>query len=85
MSKNKEKPPAADPYEELAKAIIVQAAADYREALKVLKEDPTRLKGQRLRSDCERFFLSGWFEELTAVDGSVILCKLKSEEGIHDD
>jgi len=79
MSKNKEKPPAADPYEELAKAIIVQAAADYREALKILNEDPAKLKGQRLKSDCERFFRSQWFRELTEVDGEYLISRLQEE------
>jgi hypothetical protein len=79
MSKNKEKLPVADPYEELAKAIIVQAATDYREALKILKEDPTRLKGQRLKSDCERFFRSQWFKALTEVDGEFLIKKLQEE------
>ena len=72
-------------YENLANAIAIQAVKDWRNSVKKLRRRSRNIEAGRLKSDCERFFLSGWFEELTAVDGSVILCKLKSEEGIHDD
>ena len=35
--------------------------------------------------EIEAFFRSDWFEQLTGVDGSVILRKLKQEENIHDE
>ena len=56
-------------YEELANAIILRAAQDYRETY----HEPT------LR-EIERFFLSQWFMVLTKADGKAILNKLRKEK-----
>ena len=74
-----------DGYEELANAIVLQAVKDWRKAVKTLKKRPRYEAAKQMRDDCERFFRSEWFEELTSVDGSVILRKLKQEAGINDD
>ena len=74
-----------DPYENLANAIVLQAVKDYRDALKRLKKKPSNQAAMSDAMECERFFRSGWFEELTGMDGSAILRKLKQEEGIHDE
>lgn len=71
--------PAGDPYEELAKAIIVQAAEDYRNALMLLKKNARIIKGNRDKKDCESFFRSRWFGELTGVDGEFLIKKLREE------
>lgn len=72
-------------YENLANAIVLQAVKDWRASVKKLRRRSKNIEAGRLKSGCERFFLSAWFETLTAVDGSIILCKLKKEEGIHDE
>jgi hypothetical protein len=38
-----------------------------------------------MKDECERFFLSDWFEALTSVDGGMILRNLKQADGIHDE
>ena len=74
-----------DAYENLANAIVLQAVKDWRKAVKTLKKRPRYEAAIQMRDECERFFRSEWFEELTSVDGSVILRKLKQEAGINDD
>ena len=66
-------------WENLANAIIVQAADDYRWARKKLKEDPYCLKAIRMIKEVEPFFTSDWFRALTDVDGEMILSRLKEE------
>ena len=63
-----------DPYEELANAIIVQAAKDYRLALH--KEDLVRM------FEVEHFFRSRWFGQLTSVDPEYLISRLRKE---HED
>ena len=74
-----------DAYEDLANAIVLQAVKDWRKAVKTLKKRPRYEAAKQMRDDCERFFRSDWFEELTSVDGSVILRKLKQEENVRDE
>ena len=38
----------------------------------------------RMLGDCEEFFLSDWFVDLTSLDGGFILRKLKEEEQTND-
>ena len=72
-------------YEELATAIILQAVEDWRKSVKALKKRPRNDEARQMKDECEQFFLSEWFGVLTSVDGSMILRKLKQEEGIHED
>lgn len=58
-----------DPYENLANAIVIRAADDYR-----MTENPKELK------EIEAFFLSGWFTALTKTDGGSILKMLREEK-----
>ena len=74
-----------DAYENLANAIVLQAVKDWRKAVKTLKKRPRYEAAKQMKEECERFFRFDWFEELTSVDGSVILRKLKQEENIHDE
>jgi hypothetical protein len=64
-------------YEDLANAIILRAAKDYREAL----EKPGSLDASFLKKEVERFFLSRWFSELTKADPKKILEYIKSGVG----
>jgi len=69
-----------DPYQELANAIIILAAKDYRSALRRLKKDgENRAAEDELRS-IERFFRSPWYEMLTDVDGEYLIRKLREEQ-----
>ena len=66
-------------YEQLANAIILKAVDDYRSASKVLARKPRDVLAQRELSQCERFFLSSWFQVLTSIDGASLLEKLRKE------
>lgn len=56
------------PYEKLANAIILRAVKDYRSA-----------KRPATRTSIERFFRSGWFRELTSIDGEKLIADLRRE------
>ena len=68
-----------DPYEKLADSIVLQAVKDYRQAMKTLKKHPKNESARVMRTDCERFFRSGCFYELTEIDGKALLKRLKEE------
>ena len=68
-----------DPYENLASAIILQAVKDYRAALRVLNRSPGNHMAMRTVKEVERFFRSGWFMELTELDGEFLIRKIKGE------
>ena len=53
-----------DPYRTLANAIIVQAAKDYRKALRQLRRNPRYETARNEKNDVERFFHSEWFHYL---------------------
>ena len=62
----------------LVEQIVHKASTDYWRArgsrLKAGSVEPTGLE-----TDCERFFRSRWFKQLTEVDGNMILEGLKRE------
>ena len=68
-----------DQYEGLANAIIIQAAADYRLALKQLRQNPLFQPAIRMSYEVERFFRSDWFSILTRINGIELLARLKTE------
>lgn len=68
-----------DQFEGLANAIIIQAAADYRLALKQLRQNPLFQPAIRMSCEVERFFRSDWFSILTRVNGIELLARLKTE------
>ena len=53
-----------DGYEKLANAIIIQAAKDYRAALRRLRRKPGNKDAQNEKESIERFFRSDWFRAL---------------------
>lgn len=70
-------------YEDLANAIVAQAAADYREELagaQIYKRSTTRAR--RIRR-LETFFRSHWFDTLTGLDGEELMMLIR-EEIRHD-
>lgn len=66
-------------YENLANAIILQAAKDYRMALKSLKANPRNRTAMAEKDEIERFIRSGWFSVLTSVDGEMLIRSLQME------
>lgn len=70
---------AEDPYERLASAIILQAVSDYRVALKKIKAHPNDRDAINEALGIERFFRSGWYQQLTGVDGEYLIRRLQEE------
>lgn len=68
-----------DGYERLANAIIIQAAKDYRAALRRLRRKPNIKDAKAEKESIERFFRSDWFRTLTEVDGEMLIRKLNEE------
>ena len=66
-------------YENLANAIILQAAKDYRKALRTLSLNPHNRSAQYECRSIESFFHSGWFGLLTHLDPELLISKLKAE------
>lgn len=70
------------PYEEFANAIIIQAADDYRRALKLLKKNSDNKQAGAERKEIRRFFRSGWFHMLTCIDPEMLITRLDEEVNI---
>ena len=68
----------------LANAIIVQAAKDYRRALRKQKKDPGNVSAKIPIEEAEQFFRSEWYRLLTTVDGETLIKQLR-EEVTYDD
>lgn len=66
-------------YENLANAIIIQAATDYRKALIDLKRNSDYKPAIETKAECECFFRSDWFCVLSQVDPEMLISKLKME------
>ena len=66
-------------YENLANAIILQAAKDYRKALRTLSLNPHNRSAQYECRSLEQFFRSGWFGVLTRLNPEMLIKKLKAE------
>ena len=62
-----------DPYENLANAIIVQAAKDYQKAMRQLRRNPKYTAAAYTQQEVERFFHSQWFQMLTDADPEFLL------------
>ena len=69
----------SDPYENLANAIIAQAAKDYMSALKRLKKNPANRMAMDEVMRLEKFFHSGWYGILTSVDPDYLIRKLREK------
>lgn len=66
-------------YEELANAVVVQAAKDYRNAAHKLKSGRKNKEAQYIKEECIRFFRSHWFGVLISVDPEFLIRKLDRE------
>lgn len=69
-----------DAYRNLANAIIVQAAKDYRKALRQLKRNPKYDAAKNTKNEVERFFHSEWFRFLTDADPDYLLDRITRAE-----
>ena len=68
-----------DFYTELANAIVIQAAKDYRKALKTLKRYPRYEPAKAVVAEVEEFFRSDWYRTLTSVDAEMLMRKIRRE------
>lgn len=71
-----------DGYENLANAIILQAAKDYRKVLRKLNRNAQNKDAKRTVSEVEKFFRSDWYKILTSVDSELLIKKLREESEI---
>ena len=67
--------------EELANAIIIQAAQDFRAAKHCLREDPDNEEAKKTVAETEAFFLSKYYCTLTTYSGRTLLNRLRKEFG----
>ena len=64
--------------EELANAVIIQAAKDYREAMKDLWLCPRNAKAKYMLEECENFFKSRYFNSILQLMRIRRICRLQS-------
>ena len=67
-------------WEEMANAIIIQAAEDWREAKRMLRTCPDNAEAISTVKETEAFFLSEFYTTLTTYNGKTLLKRLKEEE-----
>ena len=65
-----------DPYRELANAIVIRAAKDYRRALRQLRRNPDYERAFLQKAEVEQFFRSKWFCYLTTVNPDYLISKI---------
>ena len=75
---------SASNWRDLADAIIIQAASDYRKAQNRNSKRPHQADTLREIHSLEQFFLSKWFATLTTLDGRQLLHDLKKDIGLED-
>lgn len=66
-------------FQRLAEAIILQAVADYRKALRILRRYPRYEAALKEKQRDEEFFQSEWYRQLTNVDGKMLIQRLQEE------
>ena len=66
-------------YQELARAVILQAVKDFRPAYRRLKRYPDDRQAQKTVREITRFFCSQYFEGLTDLDGPAMLHRIIKE------
>ena len=65
-----------DRYMDLAQAVIVLAANEYR---KLCAKQKLSTRAEKRKEDIEKFFCSSWFSMLSKVNGKAILEDLQKE------
>lgn len=64
-------------FEDLANAVIIKAARDYKKTLRRLRQEPNNIDLLYKRERLEKFFHSEWFYILSNVDGDMLIQKLQ--------
>ncbi|MEG0957751.1 MAG: hypothetical protein RSD10_04810 [Anaerovoracaceae bacterium] len=72
------------PYEKLGNAIIVQAAKDYRSALKTLIRNNKNQIALSEKRKIEKFFRSDWYELLTDISADYLIKHIEKEVGFNE-
>ena len=78
-AEKKEREGKDSPWIRLANAVILQAAEDWRNAKKMIKNSPQDEEASKTLSETEKFFLSEYFIGLSSYSGSTLLKRLKEE------
>lgn len=68
----------------LVQQIVKQAVYDWRNAKRRLRKHPHNPDLQATVIECERFFLSGWFNTLTDLNGRLFLEKLQEDMHLEE-
>ncbi len=68
-----------DCWYDLANAVIVRAAEDYRADLQRIRKDPGNREAMKDALKIERFFRSRWYTRLTDVPGEYLIERLRKE------
>ena len=63
----------------LAEAIVLQAAEDYRTALRTLRRRPDLRPARQRKTSLERFFRSRWFSILSGLEPERLITALREE------
>ena len=71
-----------NPWQDLANAIVAQAAEDYRDALTRLKVEPDHERSLWMKDDVEKFFGSVYYSLMTRCDPDYILSRIRAEVGV---
>ena len=66
-------------WENLANAIVLTAVKDFRTEYKKLLKNPKSKSAAAEVAALVRFFISDYYSSLTAVDGEMLVRKLKNE------
>ena len=66
-------------YENCANAIIVKAAQDYKSAYKRIMAGKARSNHEHTAQECEDFFESEWYAQLTAIDGEEMMHMVRAQ------
>ncbi len=69
-----------DPWEALGNAVVLQAAKDYRSALRRLRRFPENKAAQKAAAECEEFFQGPLIEIYTNLDGKMLMDRIRKEE-----
>ena len=66
-------------YQALANAVVVQAAKDYKKALRTIKKHPGSRGAMAEARKLEKFFHSSWYCVLTDVNPDYLINRLRRE------
>ena len=77
LPRMKARPDATRPYEEIIRAIVIQATIDYIKAWRMKQSSADIDAAKQNIEELEKFFLSRHFVRLTNLDGKAVLKNIK--------